>query len=491
MGQCAIAAGRDTTLNAAEEILRAGGNAFDAAVASTFTMFASEPCMASAGAGGFAMCHSRESGTHLLDFFTQTPISKEVQGTMDFHPIEVDFGTEKEIFHVGKASIAVPGVIAGIFEIHERYGTLPLSELVQHAKSAAQGVIVDDFGEIDLGLLQEIFRLEPEVKDIFFKDDRIKKKGDVIVYPHLSDFMDFLVAEGVRGFYAGDVGELVSKQISDGGGFLTRRDFEEYRVRWSHPMSLPYRGGNLLLPNGPSLGGAILALLDRQSVVEDAPLAQVLLHVKEELHETGGVAADMAKRLPELSFNTQGTGSATKGTSHFSIMDDSGNSIGLTISIGEGSGYFIPGTDMQMNNMLGETYLLPGGAHSWEADRRLNSMMTPIMLQDHEHNIRYVGGSGGAGRIPYVLFQVLEAIYGHDLPLMEATLFPRMHWHDGVLHYEEGADIRGALLDRVHKEWNEHSLFFGGVHSVMRGRDGHLEAAGDPRRFGVATTIQR
>ena len=146
----AIAAGHSETLTAAEEILKAGGNAFDAAIAATFAMFASEPYMASAGAGGFAMCHSAEHGTRLLDFFTQTPNSKNLERDLDFKAIVIDFGTETEVFHVGKASVATPGVIAGLFEMHRKLGTIPIKVLVEHAKHiATKGVLVEEFGEID------------------------------------------------------------------------------------------------------------------------------------------------------------------------------------------------------------------------------------------------------------------------------------------------------------------------------------------------------
>ncbi|NND95065.1 MAG: hypothetical protein HKN45_09380 [Flavobacteriales bacterium] len=486
----AIAAGHEDTLTAAEEILKDGGNAFDAAISACFSMFASEPCMASAGAGGFALCHSVNQGTHLLDFFTQTPGKKDLERDLDFKGIEVDFGTETEIFHVGKASIAVPGVIAGLFAIHERYGTIPIRVLVEHAQhSARHGVTVNAFGELDMNLLQSIFRLEPAVEDIFFRDGKVKKEGDTMLYPHLADFLDFIAEEGQKGFYEGEIAEVASKEIYEGGGFLTRSDFENYRARWSDPMRMPYRGMTMCLPNGPSLGGAILALLDHHAIVDDFTLTELLLQVKEEIHEKGGIKKSMDLLLPKLGYRYQGTGQATKGTSHFSIVDKDANSIAFTISIGEGSGYWIPGTDMQMNNMMGESFLLPDGHHTWVPDRRLNSMMTPVMVLDAKEQIVYSGGSGGAGRIPYMIYQVLEAIYGKGLSLEEATLFPRQHWHDGTLEYEGGSDLSGIKTDRTHRSWDEHSLFFGGVHSILRDVQGNFSASGDPRRFGVAKVL--
>lgn len=486
MGQSAIAAGHESTLESAEEILRLGGNAFDAAISACFTMFAAEPCMASAGAGGFAMCHSVDQGTHLLDFFTQTPKQKDMDRVLDFKAIQVDFGEEVETFHIGKASIATPGVIAGLSALHDRYARLPMKELVQHAKQISSvGVKVNAFGELDIELLKEIFALEPSIRDIFFKDDMIKREGDTMIFPHLANFLDFIVEEGARGFYEGEIGAYISQTINEGGGFLTREDFMDYRALWSEPMRMPYRGHTLCLPNGPSMGGAIMAMLDYNGMTEGWPITKLLLKVKEEIHETGGIVQAMDEFLPFLGYSSQGTGEASKGTSHFSILDRWGNSIAFTISIGEGSGYWIPGTDMQMNNMLGETFLLPGGQHSWLLDSRLNSMMTPVMVLNDHRQLCYAGGSGGAGRIPYVIYQVLEALFEKGMDLKEATVYPRQHWHDGVLQFEIGSDIQGLAIGKSHRCWNEHSLFFGGVHSVFSSRNGDIQAFGDPRRYGV------
>lgn len=488
MSKGAIAGSHFKTIESAEEILKAGGNAFDAAISACFTMFATEPCMVSAGAGGFAMVHSAKTGTRVLDFFTQTPQKKNLQRELDFQPLPVDFGTEVETFYIGKASIAVPGVVAGIFELHKQYGSMPIKELVVHAKEVSKrGVVIDPFGEIDMELLQEILRVDPAVRDIFFSNDKIKKQGDTLVYPHLADFLDFLVDEGDRGFYEGEIAQKISKSIYEGGGFLTLDDFEAYKTYWSEPMRMPYRNKMLCLPNGPCFGGAILALLDYYGS-KDLPLVLVLKKVKE-IYEQKKLEDELHTILPELNYQTQGFGMASKGTTHISIVDKHGNASALTMSLGEGSGYWIPGTDMQMNNMMGETFLLPHGHHSWQANQRLNSMMTPVMVLNDNDKINYVGGSGGAGRIPYVIFQVLEAVFGKEMSLEDATHYARMHWHDGVLQFEEGAELKGFDLKEKHRTWKKGSLFFGGVHSILRDRNNELFAVGDSRRFGQGKVL--
>ena len=484
----AIAGSHEKTIESAEEILRSGGNAFDAVISACFTMFATEPCMASAGAGGFAMCHSEELGTHLLDFFTQTPIEKDLNRPLEFNPLVVDFGTEVETFYIGKASIAVPGIVSGIFELHRKFGSIPMKELVQHAKAISKsGVVVDDFGEVDMYILRDLLYLEPSVRGIFFNGDQIKSKGDILTFPFLSDFLDFLVDEEDRGFYHGELGEKVSGDIYDGGGFITRKDFESYKARWVEPMQMDYRARTLCIPNGPSLGGAILALLDHYGS-SDIPLFEVLKKVKD-LQLDRSLESAMQEHLPQLKYEPQVGGMASKGTTHISIVDKQRNAVSLTLSLGEGSGYWIPGTDMQLNNMLGETFLLPAGHHSWHRNQRLNSMMTPVLVKDQNNKVIYAGGSGGAGRIPYVIYQTLEAIYGKNLSLEAATIYPRMHWHEQVLQFEEGVDLKGFDHNIPHRSWNPGSLFFGGVHSVRVDDRGNYEAAGDPRRFGKGKVL--
>jgi gamma-glutamyltranspeptidase/glutathione hydrolase len=112
-------------------------------------------------------------------------------------------------------------------------------------------------------------------------------------------------------------------------------------------------------------------------------------------------------------------------------------------------------------------------------------MMTPTLMLDGEKRFSYAGGSGGAGRIPFMIAQVIKALFDEKLSLEEATKKARIHFQDDVLHFEKGAMVNIEGFGNI-KEWDYESLFFGGVHSIFKGNDGHLEAAGDSRRYGVA-----
>ena len=482
----AISAGHECTLAVAKEVLNEGGNAFDAGVAAIFAMFITEPCMASAGAGGFASCFTKEKGVEILDFFTQTPKSKRNISKPDYSPILVNFGGETEEFHIGKASMAVPGLIAAIFELHRRWGSLPMRTLIQASEELRRnGVRVNTFQAMDIGLLEPVFRKAPEMKNAFFVQDRILQEDDQLHLPQLQNFLDFLIDEGDRGFYEGEISKQIARDCQESGGFLTRRDFEDYHCHWLKPQILPYLNHRLAIPPYPSLGGMILSLIAhhrRQGMEMPATMDYI--------HQQYPSKADIvraASRLHGVNYPEDMVAS-TRGTSHFNILDKQGNAIALTVTLGEGSGYFIPGTDMQMNNMLGETYLLPGSHFSWPENCRMLSMMCPVMTLN-EHGIpNFIGGSGGAGRIPYALSQVMEKCIAENMSLKDAIDAPRMILHDQKFHLEKGHPEIHATGGHMLKHWDKTSLFFGGVHAITN-RGSRIEACGDPRRYGVGELL--
>jgi gamma-glutamyltranspeptidase/glutathione hydrolase len=484
--QQAISAGHEKTLEVAKEILLAGGNAFDASIAASFAMFITEPCMASAGAGGFALCLKNGCTPVMLDFFTQTPRNKPELENRDFYPINVNFGIEIETFHVGLASSAVPGTIAGLYEMHRQFGSMPMSELLAPTMDLAKsGVILNTFQSIDLELLEVIFRVDPSVKDVFFNGDERKKEGDLLHFPHFGSFLEFLKDEGENGFYKGEIGRKVSSDSKERGGYLRREDFENYRAVWRKPLNIPWCNKELYLPNGPSLGGAIMALIFGYLDIYDGDWIKTITQVKSRYQHPRDISKRLKTLHPELDFHLEGHEVSTKGTSHFNVLDKWGNAVSFTTSMGEGSGYFIPETNMQMNNMMGESFLLPDGFHSWQENVRLNSMMTPTMVLDGDGKFCYSGGSGGAGRIPFMISQVIKALFDQDMNLEDATKKSRVHVQEDLIHFEKGALLTPHSFEKT-KEWDYKSLFFGGVHSVFQGKNGNLQASGDARRYGVA-----
>ncbi|NNE26347.1 MAG: hypothetical protein HKN09_05850 [Saprospiraceae bacterium] len=480
----AISAGHELTRDTAKLIIDNGGNAFDAAIAAYAVMFIAEPAMASAGASGFATTYFKEKNERkVFDFFSQTPIRKSKRDDIDYYPIHIQFVDASEEFHVGLASSTVPGAIAGIYALHDRYGTIPIAELFQPAISHCKaGVPLDDFQAYDLKLLQDILKSSPVGQDIFFKDDRIKVCGENIQMHKAADFLDFIGNEGPRPFYYGEIATSICRDANERGAHFTREDFESYKVHVHDPLMLDIDKYHIAVPGTPSIGSYGLALYWGLCEREHWDDAGALKYTAENIRNKAKVITQLRKLYPHIDFDLHLEQVSSKGTSHFSILDKDGNAISLTTSIGEGCGYFIPHTDMHMNNMLGETYLLPGGAHSWTTNVRLNSMMTPT-LAFKDQDLFLISGSGGASRIPVAIKQVLSNLIHENMSLKESTESPRIHFQENTLHLEDNRDCYIPKGNFEIKRWSGKSLYFGGVNSVLS-RDGHLEAWADQRRLG-------
>lgn len=490
----AITAGHPATLLAAREILESGGNAADAAIAAYLTSFVAEPCMASAGAGGFAMI-SDASETLVVDFFCQTPQTKLPADQLHFYPITVDFGTATEDFHIGRGAAATPGAIAGIYELHRLRGTIPLTDIAKTvATRAKDGIALDPFQAYDLGLLEDIFRESEKGKELVYRDEKLKKEGDLIRMPDYADFVETLAVEGPDLFYKGEIARQITEEYKETGGNLQYEDFSNYEAILRRPLAFKWQGYQVLTTPSPSMGGAIIAAFlstchELLAGGNTAPLSnrhyQALVQAYTKVNAIKNSPKALATYLYKmLNVSVDLTAGAAKwsGTSHLNVTDGQGLSVALTTSIGEGNGYFVPGTDMQMNNMLGEAALLPDGFHSWTPDTRLRSMMTPTMVRDKLGHIRMVTGTGGAGRIPFAIAQTMISHLMLGLPIDEATALPRVHVNEGTIHAEEGyhTDYSKGM-----KPWKPGSLYFGGVGSITLSNRG-IDATGDYRRSGVS-----
>lgn len=499
----AITAGHDATAQAAATILDAGGNAADAAIAALTTSWIAEPCMSGAAGGGFANIRTATGKSYLLDFFVQTPLQKRPLDQVDFQKIEINFGDTTEVFYAGQGSIGVPGCVAGIFEMHRRFATIPMDVLLQPAiQYAKEGVAINDFQFADFELLQTFLEMDARGRELFIRDGKIKPVGEMVKMPGMADMLDFLGRQGQRAFYEGEIAQLIIQQQtqSENGGFLTRTDFENYKVEDRQPLVFPYRNKTIVTNPLPSTGGSIMALI-LKTLEQETPAA---LHTEDYLlqlfnglthiSQFGNRPADLQRGLQKIlnqSTPLSSTNHTSKrgATTHFNIIDKDKNAIAITVSLGEGAGYFVKGTDMQMNNMLGELALLPAGIHSWIPNQRLSSMMAPTIVLNHLQRAEIVTGSGGAGRIPSAIAQVLRYLIAYQLPLQEAIKAARVHLHENHYNVEHGFQVQLAdtLPDCRLTNWTKQSLFFGGAHTIVV-KDGHYEAVGDQRRDGVAIT---
>ena len=486
----AISAGHQLTLEAAEAVLQAGGNAADAATAGFFMSWIAEPCMSSAGGGGFAQVFFDHNPPEVFDFFCQTPKRKLPVDQMDFFPITVDFGATKEVFHVGRGATAVPGSVAGIFALHERYGRMPMQELVKPAiRAAHDGVEVTSFNFYIHELLKVILELHPMGKALFFKEDDLIEVGAKRYMPQLADYLDYLSREGVNAFYRGEVARKIVQDQREYGGCLQLSDLEDYSVQINQPLHIHYRNHLISANPFPSLGGYYLQSFfeaDQNISSGDTPFSAAyldwLFSVYQKLETVKGQATGPLKHL----FTQLKTG----GTTHFNVMDQWGNAVSLSSSNGEGSGCFVEGTDIQLNNMLGEAALLPGGFHSWQPDTRLSSLMTPTLVFDENRALILTLGSSGAGRIASALFQTIYLVLTYDLELEEAVNGPRAHFQENIFNMEPGFSEEYRHPDDQFKKWDRSSLYFGGV-NALENKDGRWFAFGDQRRAGVGKAVNQ
>ena len=485
----AIAAGHDATADTALEILKSGGNAFDAAIGAMMTAFVAEPGMSSAGGGAFANVRKADGTCLIFDFFSQTPKIKRPLDEVDFFPIEVDFGTTTEIFHVGKGSTAVPGSIAGLYALHEQLGTMPMEKLVEvPIQYAKDGVLINQFQHYDYKLLEKIFRIDPKARSIFFKDDKLKDIGDSLKMPGLADFLEYMAKEGKDAFYKGEISGKIIKDYQEGGGYLTQEDFDNYEVIIREPLSFAYKGKTILTNPFPSIGGKLIAhtmhYLEEESISSyflGEEHLKTLYKVLQKTDALGKYAHDL-----KSSYNSILRNKKHGSTSHISIVDKWNNAIAVTMTIGEGSGYFVENTDIQLNNMLGEAALLPNGFHSWDQDVRLSSMMAPTIVLDGNRDVEIVTGSAGASRIASAITQILHYLIDYKLSVEQAVNLSRVHLEHGVFNVEHGFkhNLKADFFEDELREWDNKSLFFGGAHTILN-RKGSLYASGDDRRDGV------
>jgi len=479
-----IASGNPYTAEAAAIMLREGGNAFDAAVAALFAATVCEPAAVSIGGGAFMTATTADKQDFVLDFFCQTPGKKIPFKDLEDLLFEVDFGPAQESYRYGKASIAVPGVLAGAFEMIERWGSLPMDLIVAPAVSyAREGYPVGKFMANYLRFLDPILSKQQSGRDIYRQKDQSLPEGATLRNGALADFIQFLGKDGCDEFYRGEIASKIAEDFMDGSGFLTRRDFEKYEPILQKGSSIYYQQHEVITPTIPSFGGMLLGKELEASL--EAPMYR--MRKKEELHKIAHRYHDLLEEREQALAKWHAA--KWSGTTHFSVMDEHGNAVAITGSNGEGSGYMIPGTGVMLNNMLGEPSLLPAGDHSWKENIRLASMMAPTIVKDDRNEVRFVLGSGGASRIPFILAQVLHHLIDDKRSLEEAIMAPRMHLEHDTIHIELGleADKEGAYWEKM-AFFEEPSFFFGGVHAIEQ-RKGRLIGFADPRRDGVVVEV--
>ncbi len=485
----AFATGHQVTSEVAELILADGGNVFDATVACYLASFISEPMMASAGAGGFANILLKDGTNFILDFFCETPKVKLTPAI--YNEVSVDFGESTELFYTGAASMAVPGAMAMISFLSKHYCRMPLVELVKPAIDlASNGLIYTNFQAEDTKLLANILLQSEEGRRLFTLGSKLIKEGDLFKLAQYADFLENFAREKFDWFYKGEIAQSIHKYSVENGGHIRYQDLVDYQLRVRRPYNFGFRSREISVPSLPSLGGGLMKIFLDQfedssyEVLENQHFlalrsafanAQPYLENPKKLFE-------LLKLIEDDEFSNRIAG----GTSHFNIVDKFGNAIALSTSIGEGCGFFIPNTDMQMNNMLGEPGLMPSGLGSWLEAKRLNSMMCPTLVFDEQKKLELLIGSGGSSRIPFSIAQVLINKYLSQKNLKDSILMPRMFESSDKIYLEQGFNFDKNSIAKEVVEWKNLNMLFGGTHCIDLTQN---LAYGDPRREGHAKLV--
>jgi len=456
----ALAAGHPLTAEAGADILRAGGNAVDACVAAAAVSWVCESSLAGPGGGGFLLVHlAGEVRTHLLDFFVALPERWSDRAELVELPVDFDDDT-RQLFHTGPAAAAVPGTALGLWEAHQRFGSVPWPELLRPAaRLAREGVALNEAQAYLHRILDPLLRSTPE-GDALYGPGRALRTGERFVVPEFAETLELLAVEGPGALYHGELAQRIADYVP-----ITLEDLASYRVIEREPLEVHYGGGELRTNPPPSSGGRLVAVgLEALADAEPTPLA-------------------VARAMEAMA--RQRAADALGGTTHISVVDAGGDAASLSSSLGSGSGLVVPGTGIHLNNMLGEAHL----AGEERPGARLTSLMTPSVLVQGGRP-RLVVGSAGSTRLHGAILQVVANVVAAGLGVKQAVAAPRIHVEAGIVHCEDAAAAReleagGYTVVR----WRERNLFFGGVSAVEIRGDGSLAAAGDPRRGGAGVVV--
>jgi gamma-glutamyltranspeptidase / glutathione hydrolase len=457
-----VAAGHPATVDAGIEILEAGGSAADAAVAASLASCVAETLMTGLLGGGHAIYWSaarREA--RLLDCFVSVPGLGAPPGEPELVRLEVPFGAELVHYAVGPASCAVPGLPAGLDALWRLHGRLPWETLVAPALHLARhGVELPPAHASCLAMLAPVMTMN-EGAALHLRGGRLLAAGDLLEQPGLVTALELVADEGANGVYAGTIRARLLELMAERGGLVTADDLDAYRAVWLEPVEVWRDGRRHLTRAGLSGVPELLARLPRLSGLSGAARVVALV--------------DALGEPPAA---------AEAHTTNLVVADADGNVCVLTTSLGLGSGDWLPGLDLHLNSMLGETDLVRGPL---EPGLRMESMMAPTLALEGDGVALAIGAAGGT-RLRTALVGVAAGVLDEGLAPEEAVERPRFHPTAGLVNAEPGVDEDGlALLERRGwsvRRWQARHHYFGGVSLIAPSG-----AAGDPRRSGGARTL--
>jgi gamma-glutamyltranspeptidase / glutathione hydrolase len=441
-----IAAGHPATAEAGAEILAEGGNAADAAVAACLASCVAETVMTGLLGGGHAIywdAGAREVAQ--LDCFVAVPSGSGAP----MAELQVPFGDELVHYAIGASSCAVPGVPAGLDALWQRFGSLPWQRLVEPAlRLARDHVPMPPAHAACLAMLEPVMTMR-EGAGLYAPGGALLGAGDVLRQPGLVRALELIRDEGAQSVYRGSIAEALLELIEERDGAIVAGDLAGYEAIWRSSSSRPFSGRQVVT----RAGSAVQPML---GMAEQSRGPDALLAVFDRFAAGGG------------------------HTTNFSVVDAAGNACVVTTSLGLGSGDWVPGLDLHLNSMLGESDLISGPLLPGE---RMDSMMCPTLVFDDDGLELAIGAAGGT-RLRTALVAVLDGILRDQRPIQEAIDRPRFHPAGTLVNAEPGVDeafLSGIeAAGRPVRRWPALHHYFGGVSAV-----GRAGAGADPRRSGA------
>lgn len=469
------------------DVLDAGGNAIDAAVSVAFALSVVYPEAGNLGGGGFAMVRSADGTRAALDFRETAPAAAGHDQFLDTAQAPRKLaGTELRASQAGHQAAGVPGSVAGLWALHQRFGTKPWSELIRPAVALAEhGFTVD--AEFARSAAEALPRLREFAgsRALFLPAGRLRVVGDRFTNPDLGRVLQRIADEGRGGFYGGETARLMLREMQRGDGLITADDLAHYEVRWREPISAHYRGYEIVSMPPPSSGGAALALL--AGLLEGYPLADVGWHSARHLHllaeamsrafaDRNALLGDpdfvrvplqellapayAAARRADISERATPSSLVHAGlpppegnhTTHFAVVDAEGAAVALTTTINDlyGSGVTVTGAGFLLNDEMDDFAIQPGtpnlyGLVQGENNaivprKRMLSSLAPTLVLDAEGRVRIVAGARGGPRIISATWQVISNVLDFGMTATSAVSAPRVHhqWQPDELAVETG-----------------------------------------------------
>lgn len=507
------------------DILKQGGNAIDAAVAVGFALAVVLPNAGNIGGGGFMVLHDDKTGKDVaIDFREVAPAKASRDMYLDNQGNVID---GKSLFTHDASG--VPGTVAGMEYALKKWGTMPLSKVLEPAiQLADKGFIVSDVLAQTLKEEKSTLGKWSASKAIFFKNGEPLKSGDLLVQKDLAKSLRLIAKQGAKAFYQGEIATKIAKEMQSHGGTMTLEDLKAYKVVERQPIIGDYRGYKVVTMPPPSSGGVhlieILNMLEHYPIKEDGVNSAKNIH---HMAESMKLAyADRSEYLGDPDFvKIPVTGLTSKAyanelvktiddnkarlasnikpgkpqpyesdqTTHFSVMDKAGNAVAVTytLNLNFGSGIVVEGTGILLNNEMDDFSVKPGvpnafglvggTANAIEAKKRPLSSMTPTIVMKNNKPWLVTGSPGGARIITTVLQSVVNTI-DHEMNPAEAIITPRVHhqWLPDELRVEEGIspDTIKLLQDKGHKVVTKAPM---GRIQIIQADDSGFYGYSDPR----------